>query len=217
MRGSTSGPRPSPASRTMPLASTWNKVGNLLYRHAENFYHFEGLKSFKQKFNPGLDPAICLHARRLRASDRALRHHRPDLRRPAWSSGAMTRLRSMIRRAGVLDLRSQPFLLTAEATSSSASLTFPHASAACAVAIIYSGDGGWQDLDKTIGEWMAAKDIHVIGVSTMKAFWEAREPEAGRGRHRKDARRCRPDRHAARDAHRLFVRRRHPAFRLATS
>jgi type IV secretory pathway VirJ component len=45
------------------------------------------------------------------------------------------------------------------------------------IAIIYSGDGGWQDLDKTIGEWMAKKDIHVVGVSTIKAFWETREPE----------------------------------------
>ncbi len=43
-----------------PLASTWNKVGNLLYRHAENFYHFEGLKSFKQKFSPVWTPQyVC--------------------------------------------------------------------------------------------------------------------------------------------------------------
>jgi len=53
----------------------------------------------------------------------------------------------------------------------------PSALPAAAVAIIYSGDGGWQDLDKTIGEGMAHKDIHVVGVSTIKAFWEAREPE----------------------------------------
>lgn len=53
----------------------------------------------------------------------------------------------------------------------------PSAHPARAVALIYSGDGGWQDLDKTIGEWMAAKDVHVIGVSTVKAFWTAREPE----------------------------------------
>jgi type IV secretory pathway VirJ component len=46
-----------------------------------------------------------------------------------------------------------------------------------AIAIIYSGDGGWQDLDKTVGEWMAARDIHVVGVSTIKAFWTAREPK----------------------------------------
>lgn len=53
----------------------------------------------------------------------------------------------------------------------------PSALPARAIAIIYSGDGGWQDLDRTIGEWMAAKDIHVVGVSTVKAFWTTREPE----------------------------------------
>jgi phosphatidylglycerol lysyltransferase len=43
-----------------PLASTWNRFGNLLYRHAENFYHFEGLKAFKQKFDPVWSPQyVC--------------------------------------------------------------------------------------------------------------------------------------------------------------
>jgi phosphatidylglycerol lysyltransferase len=34
------------------LASNWNWFGNLLYRHGEHFYHFEGLRAFKQKFEP---------------------------------------------------------------------------------------------------------------------------------------------------------------------
>lgn len=53
----------------------------------------------------------------------------------------------------------------------------PSALPARSIAIIYSGDGGWQDLDKTIGEWMAKKDIHVLGVSTIKAFWKTRQPK----------------------------------------
>jgi type IV secretory pathway VirJ component len=53
----------------------------------------------------------------------------------------------------------------------------PAAQQARAVAVIYSGDGGWQDLDKTIGEWMATQGIHVLGVSSIKMFWESREPE----------------------------------------
>ncbi len=53
----------------------------------------------------------------------------------------------------------------------------PSALPARSIAIIYSGDGGWQDLDKTIGEWMATQDIHAVGVSTIKAFWKAREPK----------------------------------------
>ncbi len=35
-----------------PLASSWSRIGTLLYRHAEDFYAFEGLKTFKQKFDP---------------------------------------------------------------------------------------------------------------------------------------------------------------------
>jgi phosphatidylglycerol lysyltransferase len=54
------GAAPLSGLKDHPLASTWNKVGNLLYRHAENFYHFEGLKSFKQKFNPVWNPQyVC--------------------------------------------------------------------------------------------------------------------------------------------------------------
>lgn len=39
-----------------PLASTWNKVGTQIFRRGEEFYHFEGLRSFKQKFNPVWTP-----------------------------------------------------------------------------------------------------------------------------------------------------------------
>lgn len=33
------------------LASIWNRIGGFVYEHGEQFYHFEGLRSFKQKFN----------------------------------------------------------------------------------------------------------------------------------------------------------------------
>ncbi|SLN60968.1 Phosphatidylglycerol lysyltransferase [Roseovarius albus] len=38
------------------LASFWNRVGGFVYEHGEQFYHFEGLRSFKQKFNPVWEP-----------------------------------------------------------------------------------------------------------------------------------------------------------------
>lgn len=38
------------------FASTWNKVGSLIYRHGGNFYNFEGLKFFKNKFKPTWTP-----------------------------------------------------------------------------------------------------------------------------------------------------------------
>lgn len=38
------------------LASFWNRVGGFVYEHGEHFYHFEGLRSFKQKFDPVWEP-----------------------------------------------------------------------------------------------------------------------------------------------------------------
>lgn len=34
------------------LAPAWHRVGSFLYEHGNQFYHFEGLRSFKQKFDP---------------------------------------------------------------------------------------------------------------------------------------------------------------------
>ncbi|WP_146346700.1 bifunctional lysylphosphatidylglycerol flippase/synthetase MprF [Phaeobacter marinintestinus] len=38
------------------LASFWNRVGGFVYEHGEHFYHFEGLRSFKEKFDPVWEP-----------------------------------------------------------------------------------------------------------------------------------------------------------------
>jgi len=45
------------------------------------------------------------------------------------------------------------------------------------VAVFYSGDGGWRDLDKSIGEWLQANRVHVIGVDSLRYFWSERTPE----------------------------------------
>lgn len=42
------------------LAPTWNKVGNFLYSHAEDFYNFRGLRAFKEKFGPVWEPSYLL-------------------------------------------------------------------------------------------------------------------------------------------------------------
>lgn len=39
-----------------PLATSWNRIGTLIYRHGEEFYHFEGLRSYKAKFDPTWTP-----------------------------------------------------------------------------------------------------------------------------------------------------------------
>jgi phosphatidylglycerol lysyltransferase len=39
-----------------PLASTWNRFGTFVYRYAEGVYNFEGLRAYKQKFDPVWTP-----------------------------------------------------------------------------------------------------------------------------------------------------------------
>jgi phosphatidylglycerol lysyltransferase len=38
------------------LAPAWHKVGRLIYRYGENFYNFEGLRQYKEKFLPEWRP-----------------------------------------------------------------------------------------------------------------------------------------------------------------
>jgi type IV secretory pathway VirJ component len=45
------------------------------------------------------------------------------------------------------------------------------------MAVIYSGDGGWRDLDKDIGEELARRGVPVVGVDSLRYFWEERTPE----------------------------------------
>jgi len=39
-----------------PLAPWWNRVGSLLFRHGEHFYNFQGLRQYKEKFDPVWEP-----------------------------------------------------------------------------------------------------------------------------------------------------------------
>jgi type IV secretory pathway VirJ component len=43
--------------------------------------------------------------------------------------------------------------------------------------VIYSGDGGWWDLDQRLGAVFTQRGIPVAGVSTFKYFWRYRSPE----------------------------------------
>lgn len=46
-----------------------------------------------------------------------------------------------------------------------------------ALAILVSGDGGWRDLDKTMGEWLSTQGVHVVGLDSLRYFWSKRKPE----------------------------------------
>jgi phosphatidylglycerol lysyltransferase len=39
-----------------PAASFWNRLGAFVYRHAEAVYHFQGLRAYKEKFDPVWEP-----------------------------------------------------------------------------------------------------------------------------------------------------------------
>ena len=48
--------RPSPGSRSARSAPLWNRLGALLFRHGEDFYNFQGLRRYKEKFDPVWEP-----------------------------------------------------------------------------------------------------------------------------------------------------------------
>lgn len=53
----------------------------------------------------------------------------------------------------------------------------PADGAAKSLFILISGDGGWRDIDKQIGEYLANNGVSVIGVDSLRYFWSRREPK----------------------------------------
>jgi phosphatidylglycerol lysyltransferase len=39
-----------------PVAPVWNRIGAFVYEHGESVYNFQGLRSYKEKFNPVWEP-----------------------------------------------------------------------------------------------------------------------------------------------------------------
>lgn len=42
--------------KNRPFAPLWNRIGALIFRYGENFYNFQGLQEFKDKFDPIWEP-----------------------------------------------------------------------------------------------------------------------------------------------------------------
>jgi type IV secretory pathway VirJ component len=53
----------------------------------------------------------------------------------------------------------------------------PVADAGDTVAILYSGDGGWRDLDKQLAAILQQSGLPVVGVDVLRYFWKRRDPE----------------------------------------
>ncbi|MDH3497679.1 MAG: phosphatidylglycerol lysyltransferase domain-containing protein [Gemmatimonadota bacterium] len=47
---------PLSGMETRPLAPLWTRLNALVYRHGEHFYNFQGLRSYKEKFDPEWSP-----------------------------------------------------------------------------------------------------------------------------------------------------------------
>jgi type IV secretory pathway VirJ component len=56
-------------------------------------------------------------------------------------------------------------------------VTLPTRTPGSVMAIFYSGDGGWRDLDKEIGKNLQAFGIPVVGFDALRFFWDRRTPE----------------------------------------
>lgn len=51
------------------------------------------------------------------------------------------------------------------------------AATAGTIAILISGDGGWADLDREVGEALQARGVSVVGWDSLRYFWRARTPQ----------------------------------------
>ena len=55
------GAAPLAGLSTNRLAARWQRIGSFIYRRGRDLYHFDGLKAFKDKFDPVWSPhyLIC--------------------------------------------------------------------------------------------------------------------------------------------------------------
>src|SRR5690606_16108426 len=45
------------------------------------------------------------------------------------------------------------------------------------MAVVYSGDGGWRDIDKDVAGILQQRGIPVVGVDSLRYFWSERKPQ----------------------------------------
>ena len=56
-------------------------------------------------------------------------------------------------------------------------IVLPASSPSRLMAIFFSGDGGWRDIDKTIGENLQSLGVSVVGWDSVRYFWTKKTPE----------------------------------------
>jgi type IV secretory pathway VirJ component len=109
------------------------------------------------------------------------RHHIQDLK----AAGTPLEIDKAAGEAGLPDAMAallSPRLdgMPGEATGAIASLPLvelPAVPRGPLLAIIFSGDGGWRDIDKTIAQKLCADGVSVIGWDSLRYFWSRKSPE----------------------------------------
>jgi phosphatidylglycerol lysyltransferase len=62
----TLGMAPLSGFEPSPVAPVWNRIGAFLYEHGEAVYNFQGLRAYKEKFNPTWEPRYLAYPGGLR-------------------------------------------------------------------------------------------------------------------------------------------------------
>jgi type IV secretory pathway VirJ component len=82
---------------------------------------------------------------------------------------------------GDIETALAPLLAPEEETAASRSalpiVELPAAHPGPFFAVIFSGDGGWRDLDKSVGTILAERGVPVVGVDSLRYFWQPKTPE----------------------------------------
>jgi phosphatidylglycerol lysyltransferase len=65
-RAFTLGMAPLSGFQDSPVASLWNRLGSFLYEHADAVYNFQGLRAYKEKFDPIWEPRYLAYPGGLR-------------------------------------------------------------------------------------------------------------------------------------------------------
>jgi phosphatidylglycerol lysyltransferase len=60
------GMAPLAGFESSPVATLWYRLGSFLYKHGESFYNFQGLRAYKNKFDPVWEPRYLAYPGRLR-------------------------------------------------------------------------------------------------------------------------------------------------------
>jgi phosphatidylglycerol lysyltransferase len=55
------GMAPLSGFESSPVAPLWARMGSLLYRHGEKLYNFQGLRAYKEKFDPVWEPRYLVY------------------------------------------------------------------------------------------------------------------------------------------------------------